>query len=1714
MTKTAGLVPIVLIFAFAASFASDLPSGFQETSFVSGLSTPTAMEFAPDGRLFICEKSGQLRVIKNGQLLATPFLTIPVTDDSERGLLGVAFDPNFGSNGRVYVYYTRTTAPVKNRISRFTISGANSDLADSNSEVVILDDIPSDAGNHNGGAIHFGADGKLYVGVGDGGATATNAQDLDFLSGKLLRIDAANYPNIIPIDNPYFNHATARKEIWARGLRNPFTFAVQPGTGKILINDVGQNNWEEINLGVSGANYGWPQAEGNSSNTNFQNPVYAYAHNGNQAAITGGVFYQANQFPAEYLGDYFFGDYLLGFIKILNPNNQAADFASNVPGPVDLKIGPDGSLYYLSIFNGAVYKISYGSGNQNPLAVASANPTFGYAPLPVNFSAQGSSDADSDTLLYFWNFDDGSPTEEGINVSHTFNQNGNYDVQLTVNDQRGGTDTEIIRITVGSTPPTALISTPAENSFYNAGDTVSYSGSGSDPDDGSLPASAMSWTIVFHHDAHTHPFLGPINGVDSGSFEIPRTGETADNVWYRIHLKVTDSSGLTHETTRDIVPRKTSLTIASNPPGLEITLDGQPHVSPYTFTSVVGMQRILGAPSPQTVRGQTYTFVSWSDGGAAAHVIFAPVSNQTYTANYQSERTQLLPDLKPWVGPLPGGLLDANIVVAGGETRLRFSNTVINAGVGPLDVRGVVDNSGVLPAYQRIYYSDGSYEDILVGEFVFEGHEGHDHFHFNNFAIYRLRAVTANLGVGDVVANSDKLSFCITDSDPYDLNLPNASPTAVYNCEQQGISIGWGDLYDFDTFGQWIIIDNVPDGEYWLETEANPDSLLFETTYANNIERIRIRFNKANRTVTILSGIAGALAFTPAHDTRVRSSDPTKGYGATPELRARKSSADQFSFLKFEVNGLSSTAGLAKLQLYVLDGSSSGGSVYLVSNNLTGSSTPWTESNLTFSNSPTFGGSPLSAKGAVSAGQWVEFDVSAVITGNGTYSFGLKTTSSDLVEYSSKDGSQAPALLVVPSTTSTSPPVITSFTPTNGPPGTVVTITGSGFTHVLSVMFEQPVTSPFTVISENEIHATVSVNAVTGHIRVVTLFGNDESAEHFTVLPNDGGSVTTTLNPIHDSYVRSSSLTENRGSSVDLRVRKTSSLEILSCLKFQVDGISSTVQSAKIRLHALEASNDGGKIYAVSNDYKNTNTPWLETGLNYGNAPTLPASSLSSIGAVTGGSVIEFDVASAITGNGTFSFAIKNNSSDLISYSSKEGANPPELVIVSGSGSPAEPPTIASFTPASGPVGSSVTITGSHFSGATSVHFNGVDATFSVASDTQILTQVPNGATAGKISVTTPGGTVESPTGFTVTAPPTIPTIASFTPTNGPVGTNVTINGSNFTGVSSVTFNNVASSNFSVISGNQIAAEVPAGATTGKIRVTNAAGTGVSAQDFVVTSSGSQTLTLLPTDDSFVWSANPSNNYGGSSNLRVRKTSAIQNAYFKFNVSGLNGGVTSAKLRLLCEDASNDGGSVLVASNNFLNTNTPWAEAQLIWTNAPAISGSALSSVGAVSVGQTVEFDVTTAINADGVYTFVMRTNSTDAVYYSSKEGAEPPQLVITFGSASVLAKQNDDPFDDSQLVNTLLPEKVTLLPNYPNPFNAETTIEYGLPDPADVSLLIFNVRGQVVRRIVNGFQPAGFVKTRWDGRDEVGQGVSSGIYFVQLRIGSHQLMQKITLQR
>lgn len=352
--RSAALLTILLV--CVSLHAATLPAGFTEVTLASGLSNPTAFTIAPDGRIFVCQQGGALRVVRNDALLPTPMLTLSVSSTGERGLLGVAVDPDFLTNRYVYVYYTTSSTPIHNRVSRFTTNG---DLADPASEVVLLELETLSATNHNGGAIHFGADGKLYVAVGEN-AVPSNAQTLQNRLGKMLRI---NRDGTIPSDNPFYATASgANRSIWALGLRNPFTFGVHPLSGRIFINDVGQSAWEEINDGVAGGNYGWPATEGPTSDPDYISPIHFYANsNAVECAIAGGTFYapEIRQFPQTFVESHFFSDLCGGWIRRLDASATPGEFATALSNPVDLRAADDGALLYLARGGGVLRRVQW-----------------------------------------------------------------------------------------------------------------------------------------------------------------------------------------------------------------------------------------------------------------------------------------------------------------------------------------------------------------------------------------------------------------------------------------------------------------------------------------------------------------------------------------------------------------------------------------------------------------------------------------------------------------------------------------------------------------------------------------------------------------------------------------------------------------------------------------------------------------------------------------------------------------------------------------------------------------------------------------------------------------------------------------------------------------------------------------------------------------------------------------------------------------------------------------------------------------------------------------------------------------------------------------------------------------------------------------------------------------------------------------------------------
>jgi glucose/arabinose dehydrogenase/PKD repeat protein len=746
-----GSMTALVLSTAPAARAATLPPGFQESIVFSGLTQPTAVRFAADGRVFVAEKQGVIKVFDSlTDTTPTTFadLNVNVYNFWDRGLLGMALAPNFPTDPYVYVLYTYdhelgSSAPaprwgtpgvysdpcptppgatadgclVSGRLSRLQASGNTMTGA----EQVLVEDWCQQYPSHSIGAVEFGADGALYASGGDGasfnfadygqdgsplnpcgdppggvGATlapptaqggALRSQDLRTsgdpvtLDGSIIRVNPATGAALA--DNPLAGNTDPNaRRIIAAGLRNPFRFTFFPGTDELWLGDVGWSDWEEINRILSPTdtvveNFGWPCYEGagrqagyDGANLNICENLYAagpgavtapyFAYHHNNRVVTGetcptgsssiaGLQFEfsaaANSYPAEYDGALFFADYSRDCIWAMPKGadgrpvpGQVRTFVAAAANPVNLETGPGGDLFYVDFDGGTIRRIRYFSTNQPPTAAATATPTTGTAPLTVNFSGSGSSDPNpGDTLAYAWDLDgdgafDDATTRE---TTYTYTTDGTYNATLRVTDNQGASDTDTVTITVGNTAPTATITAPAAGTTWQVGSVVNFSGRATDTQDGTLPASALTWELILHHcpsNCHTHP-LQSWTGVASGSF-------TAPDHEYPSHLELRltarDSGGLTDTKTLRLDPRTVALTFQTTPGGLQLAVNGTSATASFTRTVIIGSTNSIIAPSPQTKGRKTYRFDSWSDGGAQSHNIIAPATATTYTARYHT----------------------------------------------------------------------------------------------------------------------------------------------------------------------------------------------------------------------------------------------------------------------------------------------------------------------------------------------------------------------------------------------------------------------------------------------------------------------------------------------------------------------------------------------------------------------------------------------------------------------------------------------------------------------------------------------------------------------------------------------------------------------------------------------------------------------------------------------------------------------------------------------------------------------------------------------------------------------------------------------------------------------------------------------------------------------------------------------------------------------
>jgi glucose/arabinose dehydrogenase len=684
------VVAVLLGTGFVAPASAAAPSGFSD-QLLTAVGGPTALAFVSPNRLLIASQSGQLWVYQNGALLPAPALDLAgkICANSERGLLGVAVDPSFATNHYIYVFYTfkkhgvcptndptNSQIPV-NRVARLMLSDANQ----ATQETVLIDNILSPNGNHNAGDLHFGADGYLYVSVGDGGADYAGdsggggnndaARDEFMLLGKILRITREGN---IPPGNPFVGTNTSRchqagrtdlgkrcQETFAWGLRNPFRFAFRPGTSQFYINDVGQNQWEEIDAGQGGADYGWNCREGahpnntggpcNPAPPNMVDPIYEYAH-GSCASITGGAFVPPGVWPAEYDGNYLYGDYVCGGLFRLKPKGGGGfdrfDFITGANGPTAMIFGPYNgtqALYYLAYNSGQVRRVAYtGGANRSPVAAVLANPRSGPAPLVVSFDGRGSSDADGDVLAYDWDFGDGSAHSASPNPQHSYTA-GTWTATLRVSDGRGGSDTATVRIVSGNSAPVATIGSPAQGATFAVGQRITLQGSATDPEEGAIPPVRLHWRVWLHHNTHRHPFLDQTGDNITFAAPGPEDLAAATNSYLEVELTATDSVGLSSATVaRELRPKLVDITLQTVPAGMTLIVDGKAATAPRTFTSWQGYGVRVLAPAQPRPSGEWLMLTKWSDGPRSpSRTLVTPATAATFTATFEPAEVVFLP---------------------------------------------------------------------------------------------------------------------------------------------------------------------------------------------------------------------------------------------------------------------------------------------------------------------------------------------------------------------------------------------------------------------------------------------------------------------------------------------------------------------------------------------------------------------------------------------------------------------------------------------------------------------------------------------------------------------------------------------------------------------------------------------------------------------------------------------------------------------------------------------------------------------------------------------------------------------------------------------------------------------------------------------------------------------------------------------------------------
>jgi glucose/arabinose dehydrogenase/PKD repeat protein len=759
-----GCLASLLTLATAPAGAASLPAGFQDETVFAGLSEPTAIRFAPDGHVFVALKEGKiLDYDSTADESPTVFVDLrkQVYDNGDRGILGLALDPEFPVKPYVYVLYTFDhvlgedapgayprwgqpptysgdpcpkpesadvdACPVSGRLVRLIADAGDEHAV---AEKVLIENWCQQDSSHSIGDLEFGPEGALFASGGEGASFISSdygqygwphknqcgdppgsvgealkpphaeggslrSQDVrtpenplfhtdpTTLDGAVIRIDPASgegFPG-----NPMASSSDPNaRRIIAYGFRNPFRFAIDRESDEVYVGNVGNGTYEEIDRFSTepGKAYdsGWPCYEGDEPNWGFygfeldaceslyeeegstSQPFFFYDHSEgvtpedpcpsyNGSAISGSSFYTGAAFPASYEDALFFADPVRGCMYVMFPGDDGRPDPSTVtpflsdaglyPG-VDIQEGPEGDLYYVSLFGdeygpGSIHRISYSSGNQPPVAHLTATPEWGSSPLTATFDATGSTDADGEALNYEWDPEgDGSyeKATSGGAKSRTFKDATNHTVAVRVRDGQGATSIARVTVYPGDTPPQPQIVAPALGFTWRVGEPIEFEGLAHDGEDGDLAGTSLDWNSRLYHcpssGCHAHP-LQAFPAVAAGTLIAPDHD-------YPSHIDLTltavDSRGLSARKTISLYPRTVDLDIASEPAGVTLTAGLLTQPGPFSFTAIEGSHITLSAPLSTEFEGEAYAWQGWSDGGDRAHSIEVDGSVTEYLASY------------------------------------------------------------------------------------------------------------------------------------------------------------------------------------------------------------------------------------------------------------------------------------------------------------------------------------------------------------------------------------------------------------------------------------------------------------------------------------------------------------------------------------------------------------------------------------------------------------------------------------------------------------------------------------------------------------------------------------------------------------------------------------------------------------------------------------------------------------------------------------------------------------------------------------------------------------------------------------------------------------------------------------------------------------------------------------------------------------------------